>query len=391
MNFKFLIILLLTASLASAQNKLPIIKASSINVTIKDGDVISKDSWTLSPQAKPDVYICDRTRETKWFVFKTDIDSIKLKIKPGSIYNFVVLLNGKDSCYTQVKSAVSSNTKSNKQTCDTIAFELTKDNAIHVKSIINNRDTVSLHFDLSSFDFRLTRDAILKKTKLLSNQKEVLAGSVKPNFNNLEKVFSIKLGNVVFANPDFSSTGFTAHEMDGKFGWNIFENKILEIDYDKSILIVRSKMPAKMKDFTKAKLQFTHSLPYIQSTFIINNKKYIGNFILDNGSDQAVILDSIWAQEQNFPQNLPLIKTSSVKDPRGVVYKNKIVLAPTINLSGFKLTNIPSTLLVSSNPIDKNINFFGNDLLKRFNIVVDFSTDFIYFKPNSLLNKAYIN
>jgi hypothetical protein len=89
-----------------AQSKLPTIKATSKNVAINDGGYLDKNAWTLSPEIKPDIFTADRTRKTKWVTFYTDMDSIKVKVKPGTKYNFIVLLNGKYSCYAQIASAI---------------------------------------------------------------------------------------------------------------------------------------------------------------------------------------------------------------------------------------------------------------------------------------------
>ena len=61
-------------------------------------------------------------------VFYTDIDSIKVKVKPGSKFDFIILLNGKGSCYTQIVSAfppLSQMENNAKNTPDTIPFTLT--------------------------------------------------------------------------------------------------------------------------------------------------------------------------------------------------------------------------------------------------------------------------
>ena len=387
----FVFVTFLLIHSVSAQTNLPIIRATSKKVAIKDGDYLDKNAWSLAPKIKPDIYKAERTRETKWVIFYTDIDSIKVKVKPGSTFDFIVLLNDKDSCYTRISSAIppKNKLKNNVSTLDTIPFILTKYNAIHVKSIINDRDTLNLHFDVGSFDFHFTRDAILKKTKLLANQPDAVAGKAKPNFNNLEKVFKIQLGNYVVDNPDMIPTQLTAHEMDGRFGWSIFEGKIVEIDYDKNLLIIHSELPKKLTNYNKSKMKFIHSFVCIESTLEVDKQKFKGNFLFDTGSDQAMILDSGWRAKQKFPQDLKLIKLSSFRDPRGVKYENKIVRTPQLNINGFVLNDIPATLLGSKKPLDFEINYFGNGVLKRFNTILDFKNDCIYLKTNELINSAY--
>lgn len=94
-----LIILFLIGQSLLAQQKLPVIKADSNKVDIKDGKTFKKGTWTIVPEAKPDIYTTSGKRVT----FYTDRDSISFKIRPDKVYNFVILLNGKDSAFTQIK------------------------------------------------------------------------------------------------------------------------------------------------------------------------------------------------------------------------------------------------------------------------------------------------
>ncbi|MGC4103438.1 hypothetical protein [Ferruginibacter sp.] len=372
-----------------SQTKLPVIKASSRSVTINDDGFVDKGGWNLAPKIRPDIYTADRTRKTKWVIFYTDIDSIKVKLKPGATFDFIVLLNGKDSCYTQIASAIPPAEKNPSTKNDTIPFTLTSYNVISVKAVINDRDTLQLHFDASSSNCRLTKEAILKKTSLLAAQPGVAAGTANPDYNKLAKVFKLQLGNTIFTDPVVAATGITAQEMDGRFGWNMFEGRQVEIDYDHYLLIVHNIPVQRAKGYTKVPLHFIRSFPCVPGSFIISGKKYSSDFMLDTGSSTAIILDSSWAAEQNFPDSLPLIKTSVLRDPRGNQYKTRLVRFPQFSISDHSLSAVPTLILGSKNPADFKINFFGNDLLKRFNIILDFKNDLMYLKPNGLMNTTY--
>jgi len=82
-----------------AQKKLPIIKANSTSVDIKDDNQLRKNAWTIVPEEKLDVY----TTSAKKVTFYTDIDSISFKVEPKNQYDFIILLKGKDSARTQIK------------------------------------------------------------------------------------------------------------------------------------------------------------------------------------------------------------------------------------------------------------------------------------------------
>ncbi|WPU98830.1 hypothetical protein SNE26_22710 [Mucilaginibacter sp. cycad4] len=387
MKHFLLFIFLLSGGLVFGQSKLPVIKATSKKVAINDGGFLDKNAWSLSPKTRPDVYTADRARAAKWVTFYTDIDSIRVKIKPGTRYNFIILLNGKDSCYTQIASAIppEDKLKNNIVTNDTIPFTLSAHNAIHVKAIMNDVDTLNLHFDLSSFDFHFTRDAILKKTKLLPNQADVLAGKAKPDYNNMSKALKLQIGGMIWRNQEILPTNITADDMDGRFGWNLFEGKQVEVNYDEKVLVIHTKLQRSLKKgYVKSKIGFTHSFAYASGSFEIGGKSYTGNFLMDTGSEQAAILDSGWVAKNNFPTDLKLIKSSTISDPRGVKYEMKIVEAPLFRINGFAQTHVPAIILSGRNPMGFEINYLGNGLLKHFNMILDFKNDYLYLKPNKL-------
>ncbi len=84
-----------------AQNKLPVIRAASKSVDIKIGDKLFEKQWTIVPKYRPDVYHVGAVGKT--VTFYTDLDSISVKIDTTTQFDFIILLNQKDSAYTQIK------------------------------------------------------------------------------------------------------------------------------------------------------------------------------------------------------------------------------------------------------------------------------------------------
>lgn len=95
------------AVLKDSQQKLPVIKASSKKVDIRDGNIFQKGIWNLSPEIKPDVYtVINSLDKEKKVTFYTDIDSISFNVSPGAVYDFIVLLNNKDTCYVRASALI---------------------------------------------------------------------------------------------------------------------------------------------------------------------------------------------------------------------------------------------------------------------------------------------
>jgi len=97
--FSIIIICLFGCSVF-AQTKMNIIPASDKMVSIQEGDEIYKNSWTISPKLKPDEYYtkCKNCKVT----FLTDQAQYSVNVKSGKSYNFIILLNGKDTAWTRI-------------------------------------------------------------------------------------------------------------------------------------------------------------------------------------------------------------------------------------------------------------------------------------------------
>ena len=80
-------------------SKMKTIRANSDMVDIRDGDVFYKGTWTIVPAEKPDIF----TTQSEKVTFITDLDSITFNIELNKTYDFVIL-HGKDSAWTQIKS-----------------------------------------------------------------------------------------------------------------------------------------------------------------------------------------------------------------------------------------------------------------------------------------------
>ncbi len=99
------IFLFVIGQLVFAQQKLPVIKATSKIVDVRDGKKFNKACWTISPELKPDLYTTSIKNSS--VTFYTDLDSISFNVTPDEKYNFIILLNNKDSALTQIAYALS--------------------------------------------------------------------------------------------------------------------------------------------------------------------------------------------------------------------------------------------------------------------------------------------
>nr|WP_294780552.1 transglutaminase domain-containing protein [uncultured Flavobacterium sp.] len=101
LKISFLVFFAFFAQLVISQQNIPTIKATSKKLDIRDGNLYKKQSWNISPELNPDVY--ETSSLGKKVTFITDKDSISIKIKKNTQFDFVILLNDSVKAHTQIK------------------------------------------------------------------------------------------------------------------------------------------------------------------------------------------------------------------------------------------------------------------------------------------------
>lgn len=364
---------MLTAfTVCQAQTKKKILKADNTLAYIKEGNQ-EKSRWNLDSKINPDVYVTNKSPKGKTVIFYTDKDSLVIQLKPGEHFDFIALLKDKDSCYTRIECpALKDFSKLKPQIHDTIPFVLSEYNNIIFKVTLNEKDTLDLKFDSGATDFLLTNEVLQKL-----------------NLKNL-KNHSFKLGNQIWNEQEIYPVEVSGQGTVGRFGWNLFDGKIVEIDYDKKYFIIHSKLPKPSKDYIQLNMEFINTLFCIDGTLQIKNKNYNSRFLFDNGYQRTVMLDKQWMEEQHYPkEELTILKKVIMTNGQGKEIPVLTVRNEKLIFETLSLTNVPVQLLSSNNPARFKTHILGNEILKRFNTILDFQKNKVYMKPNSLWNEPY--
>lgn len=159
-NHLLLLSIALLALAACTKEKLPIIKASSYEAHIKVDGKLKDDIWYLDPNIELDVF----STPGKEVTFYTDIDSITFKTETNKNYDFVVLLNEKDSAMTRIA-------------CIVPKLEILKKAEAYNYS--DNRF-------IPEFTYSLPDDPYLEKTR-----KELKLDSIAGNGTELSQIFNL--------------------------------------------------------------------------------------------------------------------------------------------------------------------------------------------------------
>lgn len=264
-------------------------------------------------------------------------------------------------------------------TSDTITFYLNGQNNMYVNAIFNQADTLALNFDTGTTELVLINSVLKNKLK------------AAPKLYTTS--YPLQIGKTTYQTKVYDAE-LTAQETDGRFGWDLFKNKVVELNYDKNILVVHSRLPtgvAKDKRYTKLAIEFYKDLLVIKSSIKQDGIVNKGLFLFDTGYQRTAMLDDDLLKQAGFPTaKMKVIKKVIMKGAQGneipVITANLHVL----QIGKYKLKNVPIQQVTTNKPLkNKNLHILGNDVLKRFNVVLDLQQNVVYLKSNHLYNVEF--
>jgi predicted alpha/beta superfamily hydrolase len=363
-----------------AQSKLPVIKASSKNLKIRDGQFLKEDFWVLVPEAKPDVYFVDFPRKDHPVTFITDQDSIRFEVKFGQHYDFIVLLNGKDSCHIRISATdPKSVVRTRSVPIDSIPFTMT-DNRIYVQAKLNGSEDIRFQFDLGAGGIGMCflNHRSVKKVKLNFDKTTTLGNSDGMNQARMSTANTLQIGNTEWQQIEVVETKNMNRYEDGLFGNGLFLDKYVEVNYEKKMLIIHDKLPTISEGYKKFPLRFNQSVcPEIEATFELEGKKHTAWFVFDTGMTGNAIVSDYFLKKHNIYH-----KFSKILFP---IAGRAIAKMPLIHLADHTFSQGLVVLETDSRANHHNSDaggVVGNKLLKKFNFILDSHQGFIYMKPN---------
>ncbi|AUC83702.1 signaling protein [Lacinutrix sp. Bg11-31] len=301
-------------------------------------------------------------------------------------------------CFTQGKYVVK-----NKKGVDKINFKLLN-NVIIIPVEVND---VKLSFLLDSgvskpivFNFLKASDSL----KILNTETIYLKG-----LGNNGKIAALKssgntfkVGDAVNNNQDFyvifdSSINFAPKlgvPIHGIIGYDLFKDLVVDISYTKKKIKLTNPEKHKYKACKKCEtfnLEFYNSKPYFNASVAINNKNIPVKLLIDTGSSDALWLfenDSLGLTSKNnyFDDFLGHGLSGSVHGKRSKIDAFKLK-SFTLNRPLVAYPDSSYTSILRQ--IKGRRGSVGGEILKRFNITMDYRKARMVLKRNSNFNQRF--
>ncbi len=262
---------------------------------------------------------------------------------------------------------------------------------IIIKGTLNNIKD-SLNFILDTGSGGISLDSVTVAQLNLPNSmsdKTIrgIAGIRKVNFsyNNTLKLPGITVDSLNFHINDYDIlTSVYGEHIDGIIGYSFFNRYIVKINYDSLLIQVYSKGSMKYpKGGFLLKPLLVNLL--IQSARITDDKDRMARFYFDTGAGLCLLLSTDFVEDSTLfsPKRK---KVATQVEGLGGKKQMQLTVAKYFRLGPYRFKNVPAYIFddefnVTSYPYLGGL--IGNDLLRRFNVILNYEKRDIYITPNS--------
>jgi hypothetical protein len=271
-----------------------------------------------------------------------------------------------------------------------IPFTLTDYNNISVQAILNKTDTVNLMFHTAASSVSLTEESIKKLKSLLFKETtdSIQSWGSQSNSSRLSLENFIQISDLTREKVPIWENINSGQYTDGKFGIDLFKDKVIEIDFDKSVIRLHTSLPKKVKKYDRVKLTFRDDMMFLKADCSIGDSTFSNTFLIHSGYAGAVLFDDKFAGDNKLSDRLQIVGEKILKDSYGNTVKTKQTVLPLLKIQNKSLINVPAGFFEGSIGRQK-MSIIGGDILKRFNMVIDAKREYIYLKANKLANTEY--
>ncbi|MFI5187881.1 MAG: aspartyl protease family protein [Chitinophagales bacterium] len=251
-------------------------------------------------------------------------------------------------------------------------------------------DTLNFILDTGSGGISLDSSTVdYLKLKPTPSDKTIrtIAGIRMVSFVNNQK---LKLGDLTIDSLDFHINNYDiltavyGERIDGIIGYSVLKRFIFKIDYDSSNIEIFSKGTIKYPKGGFLFKPLISTLP-IQPARVRDNKTIQSRFLYDIGAGLCMMLSTDFIEDSMILYKKRKFYTKEAEGPGGRIRMQMTVIRE-IKIGPYRFRNVPVYIFkdeynITSYPFLGGL--IGNDLLRRFNCILNYDRRDFYLMPNS--------
>ncbi|MFT3932603.1 MAG: aspartyl protease family protein [Chitinophagaceae bacterium] len=271
------------------------------------------------------------------------------------------------------------------------AFRQFSGGVILLKATINDKkDSLNFILDTGSGGISLDSSTVAD-LQLPSSQSDKtirgIAGIKKVNFtyNNTLNLPGLKVDSLNFHINDYDIlTSVYGEHIDGIIGYSFFARYIVKINYDNQMIEVYSKGSMKYpKGGYLLKPLLINLL--IQNARITDGEDRLARFYFDTGAGLCLLLSSDFVEDSTLlsPKRK---RVNTQVEGLGGKKQMQLTTVKNFRLGPYRFKKVPAYIFedeynVTSYPYLGGL--IGNDLLRRFNVILNYEKRDVYITPNT--------
>ncbi|WP_343560344.1 retropepsin-like aspartic protease [Sphingobacterium sp.] len=365
------------------QQNLPVIQASKPFVSIRDGKLLAKDVWKLTPATAPDIYYTQVPRAARKITFITDKDSISFTTTYGKTYDFIILLNGQHRILTRISAnyeQVLNPTLGYKpavQLSDTIPFFM-KNSRLYFKGNLNGYKNLTIMFDLGAGITCLSEQSPAKAGVKFDGHIRV-QNSDGTNNEPSASINSLEIGGLHWDKVPLVQIRNLSDDEDMIIGNSLFRDKIIEVDYEKKIMVLSDQINKNLLGYQVHDVDYFQHRPRFEVFVKVGEQDYPFHFLFDTGRDGSMLIGDDFTNRYGLWNKYHSLFSFG---------KKKIIVIPALRIGNQVFKNIVTN---ANNPDYPNAkqSLLGNKILNQFNFILDNRNGKIYLKANKYQNENY--
>lgn len=258
----------------------------------------------------------------------------------------------------------------------TIPFRITKHNNIIVKTLVNKKDSLDLMFQIAMEDASISPERQRKADHIVFDKEEISEDN------------TVQIGKLTLNKVRFSDNQMAGHEADGKIGTVLFGGKAFKIDYDHNQFIIYDHKPD-LKGYEPITTLYDHEGFYIVADNVIDGKKQQeAYFVLQSGYSGGLLYSNDFAAEKELDKKLKITGEKTLKNSSGKSVVTKQGILPFLKVGNNVLKDVSAGFFIGDLK-KQTVNYFGADMLRRFNWIFDADRKTAYIKPSKYFSEPY--
>ena len=381
------------ASAAAAQQEPPVLRAKSPSVDVQDGPRLRRGVWTVDPSVALDVFNAGRSDKPRTITFISDIDRLSFEVVPNQVYDFVVLLDNQHRCATRISTFVQPFSPIKPGAAPgPVAIPFSFDQArIMVSVNVNGSEPLDLLFDTGADATVISTKTLAKGVTARVDGTQSHQGFGGTSISQSASDNTIELAGIRWTHEPILWTDGPVIAGDGILGAHVFEDKVVEIDFDRRLLIVHDALPSNAATFTELPMQGLGRTFSIETSLAGARSSGTVPVFFDSGFAGALMVYHASDQAMGLRATLSRVGRSFTSGTgRGGINCDVLVL-PELSIAGRTFKDLPIHVEDpgTNAPSGYEGGVLGMDVIKRFNLILDYPRDRAYFSPNTLMGSPY--